>query len=126
MPTTITPLPDPPSRQRPADFSDDTDSFLGALPALVTEVNALTVEYEQNAAIIANNVPSVLAAANFKGLWSELSGALAIPASVYHLGSYWVLSQSVANVATEVPGASTKWLPLSMTNHQLNFHLGII
>lgn len=37
----ITALPTPPSRQRPADFSDEADAFLGALPTFGTEANAL-------------------------------------------------------------------------------------
>lgn len=40
MPT-ITPLPTPPSRADSANFSDRADSFLGALPTLVSEVNAV-------------------------------------------------------------------------------------
>lgn len=37
----ITALPTPPSRQRPTDFSDEADAFLGALPTFGTEANAL-------------------------------------------------------------------------------------
>jgi hypothetical protein len=36
----ISNLPTPPSRQDPANFSGDADSFLGALPTFQTEVNA--------------------------------------------------------------------------------------
>ena len=38
--TPISNLPTPPSRQDPANFSADADSFLGALPTFQTEVNA--------------------------------------------------------------------------------------
>jgi hypothetical protein len=38
--TPISNLPTPPSRQDPANFSGDADSFLGALPTFQTEVNA--------------------------------------------------------------------------------------
>lgn len=34
-------LPPPPTRASPADFSSRADSFLGALPTLVTQINAL-------------------------------------------------------------------------------------
>ena len=40
----MTPLPDPPSRQDPVTFSDKSDALLGALPAFVTEANALQVD----------------------------------------------------------------------------------
>lgn len=40
----ITPLPTPPSRQRPVEFSNEADAFLGALPTFGTEANALAVD----------------------------------------------------------------------------------
>jgi len=36
---TITALPTPPSRQRPSDFANEADAFLGALPDFRTETN---------------------------------------------------------------------------------------
>ena len=36
----ISALPSPPSRQDPANFADEADAFLGALPTFQTEVNA--------------------------------------------------------------------------------------
>lgn len=42
--TTITPLPDPPSRADPANFAARGDAFLGALPDFVTETNAVATE----------------------------------------------------------------------------------
>lgn len=50
-----------------------------------------------------------LSAANMKGAWASLTGALAVPATVTHLGRFWVLTRNVANVAVEVPGTSTAW-----------------
>ncbi|MFB2595450.1 hypothetical protein ACEYYB_11425 [Paracoccus sp. p4-l81] len=35
----ITPLPTPPTRSSPADFSNRADAFLGALPNLQAQVN---------------------------------------------------------------------------------------
>lgn len=40
----MTPLPDPPSRQDPDTFAAKSDALLGALPAFVTEANALQVD----------------------------------------------------------------------------------
>lgn len=37
----ITTLPSPPSRQDPANFADEADAFLGALPTFQSEANAL-------------------------------------------------------------------------------------
>ena len=51
-------------------------------------------------------------AANFKGDWSTLTGALAIPASVRHNGRFWLLLANVADVTLAVPGVSASWTPL--------------
>ncbi len=45
----ITALPTPPSRQRPTEFSNEADAFLGALPSFGTEANALATEVNLNA-----------------------------------------------------------------------------
>jgi hypothetical protein len=47
--------------------------------------------------------------ANYKGLWSSLTGALAIPASVYHLSKYWTLTTSLTDVTAKVPGTAPEW-----------------
>lgn len=51
-------------------------------------------------------------AANFKGDWSTLTGALNLPASVRHNGRFWLLVANVADVAAAVPGVSASWTPL--------------
>lgn len=56
---------------------------------------------------------SVISATNFKGEWSLLSGALAVPSTVSHLNKVWILTQGTPNVKTEVPGVSGKWLSTS-------------
>jgi len=45
----ITPLPTPPSRQDPSNFSTRADAFLGALPAFATETNAVAVDVDATA-----------------------------------------------------------------------------
>ena len=40
----ITPLPPAPARTDPATFSDRADTFVGALPAFVTQTNALAAD----------------------------------------------------------------------------------
>lgn len=46
----ITPLPTPPSRDDPTNFSARGDAFLGALPAFANEANALAVDVNADAA----------------------------------------------------------------------------
>ena len=44
---TITALPTPPSRgQSPTTFSSDADTFLNALPTMVTQINATTANMD--------------------------------------------------------------------------------
>jgi len=47
--------------------------------------------------------------ANFKGRWVDQVGALAIPASVYHKGKYWMLLDALADVTAAEPGESGSW-----------------
>lgn len=51
MATTITTLPDAPSRADPATFSSKSDALLGALATFVTETNTVAGECVSNAAI---------------------------------------------------------------------------
>lgn len=119
----ITPLPAAPSRAVPSTFSTLADAFLAALSTFVTEANALQVDVNAkqvtaSAAAVAAAASAVTAdsysdlaqaAANFKGAWSALTGAAAIPYSVSHLGRYWMLITATSNIAADVPGTSAKW-----------------
>lgn len=120
----ITALPTPPSRQDPDNFADQADALVAALVTFVTEANALQsdVNSKQSTASSAATTATTkageaassrdiaLAAVNYKGLWSSLSGALSIPASVFHGSSIWLLKENIASVGAEIPGVSTKWM----------------
>lgn len=115
----ITPLPTPPTREDPSSFAQRADDFLAALPGFATQANALAVEVEADRAAVDSQTALVLpaasaalGAANYKGVWSSMSGAVALPASVYHAGRFWIALQAIANVATETPGVSSVWAPL--------------
>jgi hypothetical protein len=120
----ITPLPAVPNAaSEPETFSDDADTFLGALPNWAAQVNAggahidavgALVDSQSTAAVNAAAAAAaveaiVVSAANFKGNYSALTGALAVPASVYHNGNYWQLLTNTSNVTADVPGVSSKW-----------------
>lgn len=112
----ITALPTPPTRQDPDNFADRGDAFLAALPTFVTEANALATAVNADEASVAEMAALVLpassaalAAANYVGIWNTLSGSLALPASVYHNGRFWILLTPLANVATSQPGVTGDW-----------------
>ena len=115
---TITALPTPPG---PTDsvsvFNARAFALVASLAGFVTEANALESAVDADATSAAANASSAASSAlaatgsaNFKGEWSTLTGALAIPASVSYSGKVWLLTANVSNVASEVPGVSTKWI----------------
>lgn len=123
----ITALPTPPQRSDSVNFAARADTFLTALPTFGEEantlaegVNAKAAEAAQDANEAAQSAQTALTAANtalgataFKGPWSTLTGALDVPATVFHLGQYWILQQNLPNVAAVQPGTNlTKWVPL--------------
>lgn len=135
MTTTITSLPTPPSRSDPVNFAARGDVFLGALPTFATEANALSAEVNANAINAANSASFAglsatnaasssqiaLAAANFKGLWSSLTGSLSKPASVKHNNRFWLLLNNLSNVTTSQPGVSADWTATDVGSLIQNF-----
>lgn len=59
----ITPLPTPPSRDDPANFSTRADAFLAALPDFATEANALAVDVNADAVAAAADAAAAEVAA---------------------------------------------------------------
>ena len=63
----ITPLPTPPSRATPSDFSTKADAFIAALPVFVTEANAQAAALELNSTT-STSVTSLAIGAGSKSL----------------------------------------------------------
>lgn len=118
---TVNPLPPPPLRTDPGtDFATKAATFLSALPpmrdqmvTLASWLDGRAATTESNAQSAASSSAAAVAAANFKGQWSSLSGALAVPASVAHNGDIWLLLHNVAAVAAHTPGGSSAWAILT-------------
>jgi len=111
--TTITALPDAPSRADPATFSDKADAFVAALPTFGTQTNAVASEVNGYATSASNSAAVAIASANFKGAWSSLTGALVVPACVLHSSKLWLLVANVADVTAHTPGVSASWVDLN-------------
>lgn len=109
-------------------FRAEVDLYLGTqLPAFSTQAEAARLEVlaaagaaaDSEAAALASELAAAasatgtaavaLSAANFSGAWSALTGALAVPASVYHNGAFWLLLNNLANVTTSQPGVTADW-----------------
>lgn len=109
-------------------FNNDAYAVGTAMPGVVAGIkaiadaaytNALSASEDATAAagasVAASQAASVAAsAANFKGNWSDLTGALNMPACVRHSGRFWVLLANLANVTTAVPGVSASWAALDV------------
>lgn len=115
--TTITALPDAPSRADPATFSDKADAFVAALPTFGTQTNAVASEVNGYATSASNSAAVAIASANFKGAWSSLTGALVVPACVLHSSKLWLLVANVADVTAHTPGVSASWVELETLTH---------
>lgn len=124
---TISTLPTAPARtDPPATFITRADAFLAALVTMQSELNtsigAMNTDIagvNADATAAANSAASAIAAANFKGNWSDLTGALDIPAAVAHSGGVWVLLEDLPDVtASEPSGANTDWQNLPVIPNQ--------
>lgn len=115
---TIDALPSAPlPTDNTATFNSKAFALVAALNTFVTQANAMEAAVDADAvsaaadAITALNASAAaVGAANYKGEWSTLTGALAIPASVSHNGVVWVLKANLADVTAAVPGVSSQWL----------------
>lgn len=120
-PPVISGLPTPPDPNDRATYNVRAYPWSVAQGVLATEVADVASNVYQNAleaAALATTASAQVAlasaAANYKGPWSALAGALAMPASVSHNGNYWALNANLANVATATPGVSASWQPLNV------------
>lgn len=126
--TPITALPPVPVRgDAPATFATKANDFVAALPTLRTEINNAGTYFDGiNASVAANKTAAetaeanaetaeantllleatVLATANFKGSWGDLTGALNKPSSVENNGSVWLLLNNLADVTLSEPSLS--------------------
>lgn len=114
-------------------FDTDMSSFLTELSAVISAMNT------DGAAINANQAVA-LAALNYKGAWSGLSGELNWPASVSHNDTWWVLTTDLADVTASEPGVDSEWEPglfklsgdsspqaggdINMNGHMMHWSLG--
>lgn len=91
-------------------FLTDLPAFSVQIEAARVAINAVTVDSSDAAAML----HIATAAANYKGLWSALTGALNKPASVSHAGTFWALADDLADVTAATPGVSGSWVAIIM------------
>lgn len=79
---------------------------------LAPGANLLASQAYDNAVVAMEAALSAIAAANFKGAWNSLTGAVAKPASASHSGTVWALLNNLADVTTSQPGVSADWVDI--------------
>lgn len=105
--------PAPSSGDSIEDFNNKAFALVGSLAGFVADMNSEIPAINQ--AITAS--AAAMAAANFKGDWATLTGALNVPASVSYGGNVWLLIANTSNVASDTPGVSAKWFLYSSYNN---------
>jgi hypothetical protein len=94
----------------PAAFDAATERLVQDLPAFASAMNDHESAAESSASAAVAAAAAAAGSANFAGAWASLTGPLAIPASVSHGGTVWVLVASVADVTAHTPGVSANWV----------------
>jgi hypothetical protein len=111
IPDASLPLPDPTDK---ATFTTrKLEQLRWANEDLSPGAYALASASYENAVYSESMAGQALSSANFKGSWSSLTGALNIPASVYHSSRFWILLSNLADVTTDVPGVSGLWVDVT-------------
>ena len=80
--------------------------FVPEVNAVRNEMQAFNEATSASAASASSASAAALANANYKGEWSALTGALAVPASFTHLGELYMLLDDVTDITGHVPGVS--------------------
>ena len=109
----ISALPSPPSRQDPANFADEADAFLGALPTFQSQVNAAGVFIEGKAVTVGNN---------FVGNYSA-GTTYSIGQSVLYTDDLFYISLVNSNVGNTPDISPSQWFPVpdvSLANYTGN------
>lgn len=124
-PPVIPPAPPAPQRDDPATFEERNDAAVEyQFDTLPPALNAISDAAYQNALETKNLAQQAQGNANFKGLWSSLTGPLEIPASVYHDGDYWNLLVDLADVTASEPSASNSDWAVSVVRLADSFEIG--
>lgn len=106
----------------PSEISTAGDITISELTTIFPQLNIFATQTNSTATTINNDASNAsissataLAASNFKGDWSDLTGYLNVPASVYHDNKYWQLLSDLSDVTIKEPGIDSEWIFLTTT-----------
>lgn len=92
----ISALPAVPSRDDPANFANEADAFLGALPTFVTEANALQTDVNSKQTMAATSEANALASALDAELSANEAAVSAVASSNASSAPKWVSGTNYA------------------------------
>lgn len=99
MPTPITPLPTPPTRSDPVNFSDRADAFLVGVPIFATETNAISVNVYDNATEAFNSATAAGSSASAAFDHASAAAVSASAAAAVAGATLWVSGTTYAQGA---------------------------
>ena len=124
-PPSITELPPAPNSatDTPSEFDTKANNTVAAQVNMIPQINTANawaqetaqqvynnaLEAEQRATQSSDSASISTSSANFKGNWSDLTGQLLMPASVFHNGAYWQLLYSLADVTLSEPSTDSAY-----------------
>lgn len=106
--------------------TDINTNFISKLNTLSGEIQtaAEQVAEDKNTASAAANIAA--SAADYKGIWSTLTGILNTPASLGHNGAIWMLNINLADVtASEPSDENADWTKLGISQADLDAKLNL-
>ena len=116
--TGITPSRD----QEPQAFSNNINDWVAYQPSQVTGTNTVStfVNTQATAAETSANIAgTAITSANFKGAWSNLTGAIPDPATdattVSHNSKFYQALNAIVDVTLSEPGVSADWVLSAQT-----------
>ena len=111
IPEYTTPLPDASDE---STFDIRAFSLFNHLVGVLSPgANTIGNQAYQNALAASESAEMAKSSAAFVGDWVDLSGALSMPASVFHIGRFWALRTNLANVALSTPSdVSADWVAI--------------
>lgn len=106
-----------PNRNNPGEpFAQNSDDWLAYQNVYIPEMN-ISIQFVNSQAVAAESSANVagtaITSANFKGAWSNLTGAIPDPATdattVFHNGLYYQALNAIVDVTLSEPGVTSDW-----------------
>jgi hypothetical protein len=101
------------SASNAASYEADALGYSQNAASSASSASTSADEAASSATSASQSEQAAASSANYAGIWSNLTGSLSIPASVYHNGIMWTLLNNLTDVTTSEPTTSSSdWLAM--------------